>query len=52
LGVERLLRIAGFKAHRLAPPTIVDGNPVFACSISCEVHTAPELVDSPFAMQA
>lgn len=40
LGVERLLRIAGFRAHRLAPPTIVDGNPVFACSISCEAHTA------------
>lgn len=41
LGVERLLRIAGFKAHRLAPPTIVDGNPVFACSISCEAQRAP-----------
>ena len=38
LGVERLLRIAGFKAHRLAPPSVVDGNPVFACSISCEVQ--------------
>ncbi len=38
LGVERLLRIAGFRAHRLAPPTIVDGNPVFACSISCEAY--------------
>jgi acyl homoserine lactone synthase len=41
LGVERLLRIAGFRAHRLAPPTMVDGNPVFACSISCETHSAP-----------
>ena len=39
LGVERLLRIAGFKAHRLAPPAVVDGNPIFACSISCEVQS-------------
>jgi acyl homoserine lactone synthase len=38
LGVERLLRIAGFQAHRLAPPMMVDGNPVFACSINCEVQ--------------
>ena len=44
LGVERLLRIAGFRAHRLAPPTIVDGNPVFACSISCETHTVSRAV--------
>ena len=54
LGVERLLRIAGFKAHRLAPPTLVDGNPVFACSISCEVQTDAATEDSPyrFALQA
>ena len=36
LGVERLLRRAGFQAHRLAPPVIVDGHPIFACSIDCE----------------
>jgi acyl homoserine lactone synthase len=36
LGVERLLRQAGFKAHRLAPPVFVNGVPLFACSISCE----------------
>jgi len=36
LGVERLLQRAGFQAHRLAPPVIVNGNPIFACSISCE----------------
>ena len=36
LGVERLLRQAGFQAHRLAPPVIVDGHPIFACSINCE----------------
>lgn len=41
LGVERLLRIAGFRAHRLAPPVIVEGHPVFACSISCEMQAAP-----------
>ena len=33
LGVERLLRRLGFQAHRLAPPLIVDGHPIFACSI-------------------
>lgn len=36
LGVERLLRQAGFKAHRIASPVIVNGVPLFACSISCE----------------
>jgi len=34
LGVERLLRRLGFQVHRLAPPVIVDGHPLFACSIS------------------
>lgn len=54
LGVERLLRIAGFRAHRLAPPTLVDGNPVFACSISCEVQSDMAFAPStyPFALQA
>jgi N-acyl-L-homoserine lactone synthetase len=33
LGVERLLRAAGFQAHRAGPPTVVDGHPVFACWI-------------------
>lgn len=33
LGVERLLRKAGFDAHRAGPPTIVDGHPIFACWI-------------------
>ncbi len=54
LGVERLLRMAGFRAHRLAPPTIIDGNPVFACSISCETSAshAAENRSFPFALQA
>lgn len=30
LGIERLLRNTGFKAHRAGPPTIVDGHPIFA----------------------
>ncbi len=34
-GVERLLRAAGFDAYRLGTPTIVDGAPIFACSIGC-----------------
>lgn len=33
LGVERLLRRAGFEAHRAAPPKIIDGQPIFACWI-------------------
>ncbi|MEO3714086.1 acyl-homoserine-lactone synthase [Roseateles flavus] len=33
LGVERLLRRAGFLAHRAAPPQIIDGFPLFACWI-------------------
>ena len=33
LGVERLLRKAGFHARRVAPPVIVDGHPLFACWI-------------------
>ena len=54
LGVERLLRMAGFRAHRLAPPTIIDGNPVFACSISCETMASHAVENSPypFALQA
>jgi len=34
LGVERLLRKAGFEARRAGPPIIVDGHPVFACLIA------------------
>jgi acyl homoserine lactone synthase len=33
LGTERLLRNAGFKAHRAGPPIRVDGHPIFACWI-------------------
>jgi acyl homoserine lactone synthase len=33
LGIERLLRRAGFCAHRAAPPCIVDGHPLFAALI-------------------
>jgi acyl homoserine lactone synthase len=36
LGVERLLRRAGFHAHRAGPPMIVDGHPIFACWIELE----------------
>jgi len=38
LGVERLLRKAGFRAHRAGPPVIVDGHPVFACWIDLDTH--------------
>jgi len=39
IGVERLLRRAGFHARRAGPPVMVDGHPLFACWI--EVPQAP-----------
>lgn len=36
LGIERLLRRAGFHAHRAAPPIIVDGHPLFAALIELD----------------
>ena len=33
LGIERLLRKAGFDAHRAGPPMMVNGHPIFACWI-------------------
>ena len=33
IGIERLLRRAGFRAHRAGPPMIFDGPPIFACWI-------------------
>ena len=36
LGVERLLQVAGFHAHRAGPPTVIDGNPFFACWIEVD----------------
>ncbi len=36
LGVERLLRKAGFQAHRAGPPQLINGSPVFACWIDTQ----------------
>ncbi|SDG95259.1 acyl-homoserine-lactone synthase [Propionivibrio dicarboxylicus] len=36
LGVERLLRHAGFRAHRAGPPLVVGGHPLFACWIEID----------------
>lgn len=36
IGVERLLRKAGFKAHRAGPPKIIEGYPLFACWIDID----------------
>jgi len=33
IGIERLLRRAGFRAHRAGPPIVIDGHPIFACWI-------------------
>lgn len=43
LGVERLLRKAGFRAYRAGPPQIIDGQPVFACWI--DLPAAPGTVN-------
>ncbi len=42
LGVERLLRKAGFNASRIAEPCLVDGRSLFACRIA--VHQDTEVV--------
>lgn len=36
IGVERLLRRAGFNAHRAGPPMVIDGHPIFACWIEVD----------------
>lgn len=36
IGVERLLRRAGFHMHRAGPPMIIDGHPIFACWIEID----------------
>ena len=36
IGVERLLRRAGFHAHRAGPPMMLNGYPLFACWIEIE----------------
>ncbi|AMP00313.1 autoinducer synthetase family protein [Collimonas arenae] len=33
IGVERLLRRAGFRARRSGPPMVIGGHPIFACWI-------------------
>lgn len=33
LGVERLMRRAGFRSHRAGPPMIIGGHPIVACWI-------------------
>lgn len=49
VGVERLLRRAGFHAHRAGPPMILGGHPLFACWI--EVADASALVTSTMRIQ-
>jgi acyl homoserine lactone synthase len=36
IGIERLLRRAGFHAHRAGAPMVVDGHPIFACWIEVD----------------
>lgn len=36
MGVERILRRAGFVAHRAGPPRVVDGDMLFACWIEVQ----------------
>jgi len=39
IGIECLLRRAGFRAHRAGSPTVVDGHPLFACWIQIDSAT-------------
>lgn len=39
IGIERLLRHAGFRAHRAGPPMVIGGHPIFACWIEVEPQT-------------
>ncbi len=39
IGIERLLRKAGFKAKRAGPPMIIDGYPLVACWIDLDDST-------------
>ena len=41
LGIERLLRREGFRAHRAAPPLVIDGHPIFACWIDVAPRCPP-----------
>ena len=36
IGIERLLRRTGVRAHRAGPPMIIDGHPIFACWIELD----------------
>ncbi len=40
VGIERLLRRAGFRSHRAGPPMIIDGHPIFACWIEIDENQA------------
>jgi len=44
LGIERLLRRAGFRAHRAAPPCFVDGQPLFAALIEIDESSSSSQV--------
>lgn len=39
IGIERLLRHAGFRAHRAGPPMVFDGHPICACWIEIDLTT-------------
>jgi N-acyl-L-homoserine lactone synthetase len=52
LGVERLLRKAGFHTHRVAPPVIIGGQPLFACWIEVPQFLIRSTVDVGRNIQA
>jgi len=43
LGVERILRVIGIHAHRIGPPTLIDGEPVLALWIELDRQTCDAL---------
>lgn len=50
-GIERLLRLAGFRARRDGPPLIIDGQAFFACFIECQPGAA-RAVPGPYGLSS
>lgn len=46
IGVERLLRQAGFRAQRAGPPMVIGGHPLFGCWIDVESERRPPVFSS------
>lgn len=45
VGAERLIQRAGFQAHRVGPPMIENGHPIFACCIDIDESLRMDSLD-------